>query len=69
MNDYATQERRSLIADLSADIPLRDRALKVAWPIPKEPITEPVDATVDTEYETRAGQAWAKTREIGGICG
>ena len=69
MIDYATQERRSLIADLSADIPLRDRALKVSWPIPKEPITEPVDATVDTEYETRAGQAWAKTREIGGICG
>lgn len=69
MIDHATEERRALVADLSAKTSLSGRALRIAWPIPKAPITKPIDDTVDTEYEARAAAAWAKTREIGGICG
>ena len=67
MIDYATQERQALIADLSADIPLRNRALKVSWPIPKEPITEPLNPSVDAEYQSRADQAWALVRSRGKV--
>ena len=62
MIDYATKERQAWIKNMG-------RKTQPTFGL-LHPVHSPrPNAAVDGEYQRRAERAWAKTREIGGICG